>query len=448
MHRLRFPVGLFLIFIACICARSAEPARRKPNVLLFLTDDQGSLDMNCYGAKDLMTPTMDALAKRGLRFTQFYVNAPVCSPSRAAILTGRDHNRAGVPNNVSSEPGHEGMPTTEVTMAEMLKQAGYRTAIFGKWHLGTVPECDPNGQGFDEFFGFKAGCLDNYSHFFYWEGPHFHDLWHNRTEVWENGTHLSDLLIREATRFMGADTSKPFFMYFAVNLPHYPKQTAYKFYEMYKHMEEPRRSYAATISCIDDTLSKLLARLDALNLRKDTIIILFSDHGHSTEQRTGYGGGYAGPYRGAKFSVLEGGIRVPCIVSWPGVIPEGEVREQLTLSLDWFPTVAELCGARLPDRKLDGTSLVPVLKSSKEPSPHKTVYWQLGKQWAVRDGDWKLVVNANDTSDKKLKYGKIDPVFLSDLSVDVTETKNQAEQHPEIVERLKKLHEEWEQGLK
>ncbi len=448
MHR----VILYLAGLIAGCLLSstsqAEQAARRPNVILFVTDDQGTLDMNCYGAKDLLTPTMDALAKRGLRFTQFYVNAPVCSPSRAGILTGRDHTRAGVAGNVSSEDGHVGLPATEITLAKLLKQAGYRTALYGKWHLGTVPESEPNAHGFDEFYGFKAGCVDNYSHFFYWSGPHFHDLWHNQTEVWENGTHLSDIMVREAKRFMAADKSQPFFMYFAVNLPHYPKQTAYRFYEMYKDLPEPRRSYAATISCIDDSLNQLLNQLEALKIRQDTLIILFSDHGHSTEERTGYGGGYAGPYRGAKFSVLEGGIRVPCIVSWPGVIPEGEVRDQLALSLDWFPTVAELCGVKLPDRKLDGVSIVPLLKSKGEVSPHKVVHWQLGKQWAVREGDWKLVVNGNDTSDKKLKYGKLDAVFLSNLALDVTETKNLAAQNPEIVQRLTKLHEEWEVGLK
>ena len=436
------------VLLGALAAIPAAAAPAQPNVILFVTDDQGTLDMNCYGSKDLRTPHMDALAQRGVRFTQFYVNAPVCSPSRAALLTGRDHNRAGVPTNVASEAGHAGMPTSEVTIAEMLKPLSYRTALFGKWHLGTIPECEPNGQGFDEFFGHKAGCIDNYSHFFYWTGPHFHDLWRDGTEVWENGIHFSDLLVREATRFVEQNQARPFFLCLPFNLPHYPKQTAYKFYQMYANLEEPRRSYAAAISCLDDSLGKVLGRVDELGLREKTLVILFSDHGHSTEERTGFGGGNAGPYRGAKFSLLEGGIRVPCLASLPGVIPQREEREQLALSIDWFPTIAELCGARLPDRKLDGASLVPVLKSGRVASPHHVAHWLLGKQWAIREGDWKLVVNANDTSDKKLKHGKIDPVFLSNLAENATETRNQATSHPEVVERLTKLHQEWAAELK
>src|SRR5262249_48835738 len=152
--------------------------------------------------KDLYTPNLDALAKRGLIFTQFYTAAPVCSPSRASLLTGRFPQRAGVKGNVSSRPNQPGMPTEEVTIAEMLKAAGYRTGLIGKWPLGSIPACDPLGQGFDEFFGHKSGCIDNYSHFFYWQGPPYHDLWRDRKEVFEDGKHFTDLMVREARRFL------------------------------------------------------------------------------------------------------------------------------------------------------------------------------------------------------------------------------------------------------
>lgn len=408
------------------------------------------MDLNCYGSKDLYTPNIDGLAKRGLRFTQFYVASPVCSPSRASLLTGRNHNRAGVPNNVSSSADKPGMPTSEVTLAELLKPQGYRTALFGKWHLGTIPECDPIGQGFDEFFGFKAGCIDNYSHFFYWAGPHFHDLWRNRQEVWEDGTHLSDMLVRETLRFIDSNKERPFFIYLPINLPHYPKQAAQRFFAHYRDMPEPRRSYAATVSCIDDTVGKVLGKLDEHKLRENTLVIYFSDHGHSTEERTGFAGGNAGPYRGAKFSLLEGGIRVPCIVSMPGTIPEGEVRNQMVVSVDWYPTIAAVTGAKLPDRVLDGRNVMPILKSARAKTPHDSYNWMIGKQWAVREGGWKLVMNVNDTTDKDRRdqLPKVEPVFLSNIDEDVSETKNQADLHPEVVKRLTAIHDQWVSGLK
>ena len=181
-----------------------SPAGR-PNVLIIFTDDQGSVDANCYGSKDLHTPNMDALARRGVRFTQFYVGAPVCSPSRVALLTGRYPQRAGLAHNAGQTSG---LPNEQVTIAEMLKKAGYRTAIFGKWHLGHAKEMSPLAQGFDEFFGHKNGCIDNYSHFFYWSGPNRHDLWRNDKEVWEEGRFFPDLIVREARRFLKASRSR------------------------------------------------------------------------------------------------------------------------------------------------------------------------------------------------------------------------------------------------
>ena len=167
---------------------------RKPNVVLIFTDDQGTIDVNCYGAKDLYTVNLDRLAAEGTRFTQFYVGAPVCSPSRAALMTGRYPRCAGLLSNAPSDKGRPGMPTEQVTIAEMLKSAGYATGHVGKWHLGYTPETMPNGQGYDYSFGHMGGCIDNYSHFFYWQGPNRHDLWRNGTEVWHDGEFFGDLI--------------------------------------------------------------------------------------------------------------------------------------------------------------------------------------------------------------------------------------------------------------
>ncbi len=415
---------------------------RRPNVILILSDDQGTLDVNCYGSKDLYTPHLDALAARGVRFTQFYVAAPICSPSRAALLTGRCPQRAGVPGNVSSRPGQRGMPPEQVTLAEILRDAGYRTAIFGKWHLGTTPETDPLGQGFDEFFGHKAGCIDNYSHFFYWRGPPLHDLWRNRREHWEDGTHMSDLIVREAKRFLTENKDRPFFLYLPFNIPHYPLQGQEKFRRVYAKVPEPRRSYAALVSTLDEKVGQILATVDELGLRDNTLVVFLSDHGHSTEERANFGGGNAGPYRGAKFSLLEGGIRVPCIAAWSGRIPAGETRDQFATSCDWLPTIAKLCGVPLPDRTIDGKDIGEVLTSADATTPHRVFHWQRREQWAVREGDWKLVVNARDTQVGQRLKGD-DKVFLSNMAVDATERKNIAKDHADVVTRLKTLHAEW-----
>lgn len=425
---------------------AAQRRANGPNVIVIFADDQGTLDLNCYGSTDLVTPYMDSLAGRGVRFTQFYAAAPVCSPSRAGLLTGRYPVHAGVPGNVSSSRGHAGMSSTEVTIAEMLKAAGYVTAHIGKWHLGYTPETMPNNQGFDHSFGHMGGCIDNYSHFFYWNGPNRHDLHRNGTEIHEDGKFFPDLMVDEACRFIEENRERAFFIYYAVNTPHYPYQGEAKWLEHYADLEYPRNLYAAFISTQDERLGRLLKKIDELGLRDDTIIIFQSDHGHSTEERAHFGGGNAGPYRGAKFSLFEGGIRVPAIISWPGRIPQGEVRDQVAHSCDWLPTIADLCGVSLLEPDIDGKSLRDVICSPLAASPHDVVHWQVGRgknpQWAVRAGDWKLIGNPKDTS-KKAPITKADRLFLVNLSRDETEMRNLAGGHPAVVERLKREHDRW-----
>lgn len=422
-------------------AASAEgAAERRPNVILIFSDDQGSLDLNCYGSADLYTPHLDALAASGTRFTQFYAASSICSPSRAALLTGRYPQRAGVPGNVGRRK--LGMSPAQVTIAELLRDAGYGTGIFGKCHLGTTPECGPLAQGFDEFFRHKCGCIDNYSHLYYWSGPPHHDLWRNDREHWEDGGHFSDLIVREATRFLETNADRPFFLYLLFNIPHYPLQGQDEFRRMYEELQEPRRAYAALMSTLDAKVGEILAKADELGLRDNTLVIFLSDQGHSTEERTNFGGGNAGPYRGPKFSLLEGGIRVPCVASFPGRIPAGEVRDHFATSLGWFPTIAALCGVELPERKIDGKSTVPLLESAAATTPQDVFHWQLGDQWPVREGDWKLVVNGRDTKQGTRLEGN-DRIFLSNMAVDVTEMNNLAGAHPDVIDRLRRLHEKW-----
>lgn len=439
------------IGLACLGGRAIAAVDR-PNVLLIYTDDQGSVDMNCYGATDLATPNMDRLAATGVRFRQMYAPSAICSASRAGLMTGRFPARAGVPGNVSSFKGDAGMPTTEVTLAELLRGAGYATGHVGKWHLGYTPETMPNAQGFDSSYGHMGGCIDNYSHFFYWNGPNRHDLWRDGKEVWEEG-YFGDAMVREVKRFISAQDEQkkqPWFLYWAINWPHYPLQGTSRWREYYaRHgLTGNRAKYATFVSSLDERIGRVLDFLEERGLREDTLIILQSDHGHSTEERAFGGGGNSGPYRGAKACLFEGGLRVPAMVSWPGVIPEGEVRDQLAVGCDWFPTLAEFCGADLPDsRQLDGRSLVDVIRSAEAPSPHDGFYWLMGtgqwRQWAVREGPWKLLGDPHDTSEPERKLpleGDDAKLFLVNLENDIGETRNVAEQHPEVVARLLARH--------
>ena len=423
---------------------------RPPNVVLIFTDDQGSVDLNVYGAEDLTTPHMDGIAHRGVRFTQFYAASSVCSPSRAGLLTGRFPHRAGVPGNVSSREGDAGMAAGEVTIADMLEAAGYATAHIGKWHLGYTPETMPNAQGFDFSFGHMGGCIDNWSHFFYWQGPNRHDLHLNGRRIYRDGEYFPALMVEHAAAFMEEHRERPFFVYFAMNTPHYPYQGHAHWLEHYQDLDYPRDLYAAFLSTQDAYIGKLLAKVDELGLTEETIVVFQSDHGHSHEERAHFGGGSAGPYRGAKFSFFEGGIRVPAMISWPGRIPAGEVRHQVAHSCDWLPTIAELCGVPLLEEDIDGVSLVDVIDSAAAPAAERILHWQTGHgpdaSWAVREGDWKLLGNPRDPT-AEAQYGERlggpDRLFLVHLAEDVTERENLAADHPEVVERLQAIHEAW-----
>ena len=419
--------------------------KRRPNVIYILTDDQGTIDMNCYGAKDLYTPNMDRLASEGSRFTQFYAASPVCSPSRAAFLTGKTPFGAGLPSNASSAKDEgSGMPSSQITIAEQLKKAGYKTGHVGKWHLGYKKDTIPNAQGFDYSFGHMGGCIDNWSHFFYWKGPNRHDLWENGEEIWRDGLYFPDLMTEKAEQFIEENKEDPFFLYYAINLPHYPLQPTDKWRAYYRNLPQPRRDYAAFVSTIDERIGQILKKLDDLGLREDTIIVLQSDHGHSMEERTFGAGGSAGIYRGAKFSLFEGGIRVPAIISWKGHLPEEQVISAMACEVDWFPTVSELCDVSTLPPKLAGKNLLPLINNPTAETRHKQYWWKLHRQWAVREGDWKLIGNPLDMSNKTPLDPKKDVLFLVNLKEDPTEKTNMAESYQDKVAHLKEVYLQWE----
>lgn len=427
----------------CLHLHAQKPAAR-PNVILIYTDDQGTLDLNIYGAKDLHTPNIDELARQGTRFTQFYAASPVCSPSRASLITGRYPQHAGLAGNASSTKGIAGMPGEQFTMAELFKSAGYATGHIGKWHMGYSKETQPNAQGFDYSFGHMGGCIDNYSHFFYWDGPNRHDLWRNGTEVWADGKYFPDLMLNETKQFIQTHRQQPFFIYLAFNLPHYPLQGQEKWRNHYAALPKPRSDYAAAVSTVDEKIGEIIKVLKGSGLYENTIIVFQSDHGHSEEERTFGGGGYAGVYRGAKFSLFEAGIRVPAIISWPAHLPKNSVKHQLGANIDWMPTLAELCNITVPVA-IDGQSLAPIIRQNTEGNVDRVFYWQTdlkgGRQWCVRQGPWKLLYNPVGADTTEMTASKF---FLSNLQQNPAESINFASQHPAVVEKLAGLYKEWE----
>ena len=440
-----------LFFPSLLFPQPLQGAERiKPNVVIIMSDDQGSVDARCYGALDLVTPGIDRLAAQGVRFTQFYSAAPVCSPSRAGLLTGRYPWLAGMPSNGATPPSEAddqldtltgpGLPATEITLAAMFRAAGYATAHIGKWHLGSGVGHKPLDHGFDYSFGFMGGCIDNYTHFFYWDGANRHDLWENNQRVRLPGHYFPDLMVEKAEAFIRAHRTQPFFMYFAVNMPHYPYQGDEKWLKHYRALPYPRNLYAAFVSTLDERVERLVKYLEHAGLRGRTIIVYQSDNGHSVEERAHFGGGSSGPYRGAKFSLFEGGIRLPAIISWPGHLPEGQVRGQVAHSCDWMPTLAELCQVPLPKARLNGCSLVGVLRSPSATSPHDVLAWRQGDQWAVRQGPWKLLHHPDDRADAQKLAPADKEWFLANVDVDPGERTNVASLHPDIVGKLRALN--------
>jgi len=436
---------------------------RGPNVIFILTDDQGTLDANCFGSTDLHTPSIDKIAANGVRFTQAYAHT-VCCPARAMLMTGRYPQRSNVNSWMQGRmrgPKGLNMFGSEVTIAETLQAAGYRTGLFGKWHLGAHTEHGPTEQGFDEFFGIRDGFIDNYVHY-QLHGTGYHDLYEGTKEVFHRGHYFPDLITDRALSFIERNRDVPFFLYFALNIPHYPEQSLARYGKRYEHLPEPRRSYAAIVSTTDDYIGRVLMQLETLKLLEDTIIVFLSDNGHSEEDyqikvdhhMSGYprghnygangGGGNTGPWIGSKGTFFEGGIRTPAILSYPRKLPKGIVRDQAVTAMDWYPTALELCGIEIPGGvELDGRSVLPLVRDESAPSRYAVMHWQWQKSWMVREGDWKLIVNGRHRIDGK----RADPVYLANLTDEQPERKNHAEKHSEVVERLRRLHNQWARAV-
>ncbi|MFB6135808.1 MAG: sulfatase [Halobacteriaceae archaeon] len=434
-----------------------------PNVVVVCCDDLGYGDLSCYGA-EYETPNVDRLADEGVRFADCHSNAPVCSPSRAALLTGRYPGNAGVPGNVGDvrgNPSHDantGLPPGQRTVAEDLSEAGYDTACIGKWHLGMRAADGPNANGFDHFFGFRSGCVDYYSHLFIWKQGQgveaYHDLWEDGEEVWENGEYLTEEITDRAVEYVedhAGDDEDPFFLYVPYNAPHYPMHAPDEYFERFPDLEGDRLVQAAMVAGVDDGVGAVLDALERTGQREDTVVVFTSDHGPSRERRNHldgdegpYFGGETGGARGHKFSLFEGGIRVPGIVSYPGEVPAGEVREQLVVGMDVAPTLLELCGV---DSAVDhdGESLVGVLRGNAD-GPHvdERVFWSAGEQLAVREGDWKLCLDV--TADVTDDVDEVDR-HLANLAEDPGERTDLSDERPDLTADLAAAAREWRAEL-
>lgn len=435
-------LGFPAISAALPADQNKPQPKQKPNVILIMTDDQSFQDLGCYGSKEVYTPNLDKLAEAGVRFTRYYSGAPLSSPSRASILSGCTPQTAGLAMNATSRKGDAGMPTETVTIAEMLRDNGYATAHIGKWHIGFSPETMPNGQGFDYSIGHMGGCIDSHSHFFYWEGPNRHDLYQNGQEIWRE-QYFPSLMADEAEKFIEQNKNRPFFIYYASNVPHHPVQPENKWREHYSNPPQAKYEYAAFLSTLDDKLGQLFETLERNNLMDNTIIIFAADNGHVTANADNPGSGSAGIYRGCKSSLFEGGIRLPAIISWRGHTPSGAVRDQMVTGMDWLPTIAEYCGITNIPEVVEGTAITEVIGNPDATTPHDVLYWKLGVQWAVTAGDWKLIGNPLDPIDRKSLDPEKDRLFLCNLADDPSEKTNLAASNPEKLEQMKTLYLQW-----
>jgi arylsulfatase A-like enzyme len=421
---------------------------QRPNFIVFLTDDLGCHDLACLGSQDLKTPHIDQLAATGARFTNWYAAAPVCAPSRAALLTGRYPIRAGVPNN--GPP----LPESERTIAACLKEAGYATAICGKWHLGSTPATAPNARGFDRFFGFHSGCIDYYSHRFYWGEPrivNYHDLWSDGTEVFEDGEYSTELFAREAVQFIRQNHEQPFFLYVPFNGVHYPMHAPSRYVDRFRELPFERRIYAAMLAAVDDGVGQVMRTLGEYGLTNNTFVMFTADNGATREKRAGLNqqipnAGHNGILRGYKFSVFDGGMHPPMIMNWPGVIPAGQVIGEVGCHIDILPTLCQAAGAKVPDdRIIDGRNALP-MATARAKSPHEAIYWASSNQLAVRKGKWKLVKDGivfDGTPQGSKPLTGDDALFLSNLDEDPGETKNLRHEAPKVADELETEASEW-----
>lgn len=418
---------LILFTAACPNLHAAD----QPNILLILADDLGYGDLSCYGAADLKSPHIDALAKQGLKFTNFYANCPVCSPTRAALLTGRYQEMVGVPGVIRTHADNNWGYLAEdaVLLPNVLARAGYTSGIVGKWHLGLESPNTPTERGFDFFHGFLGDMMDDY----YTHRRHGNNyMYRNRTEIDPEG-HATDLFTQWAVDYIEAqEKSKPFFLYLAYNAPHTPIQPPEEWIEKVKQREpkitDRRAKLVALIEHMDDGIGKVMSALKTSGQADNTIVIFSSDNGGQLSV-----GANNGPLRDGKQSVYEGGLKVPTIVVWPGKVQPSSTTKFRAMSMDIFSTLAEIAGVEQPD-ECEGRSFLPTLRGNEQP-PLRDLWFFSRREGgppyggktieAVIQGNWKLLQNS-----------PFQPQELYDLSNDPQEKTNLREKAPQTFQKL------------
>jgi arylsulfatase A-like enzyme len=412
----------------------AEESKRLPNILMLIADDLGWRDVGYHGS-EIRTPHLDRLAREGVRLERHYVY-PSCSPTRAGLLTGRNPSRYGIHNPIAGR-SKAALPKDTVTLARALKKRGYVTGLFGKWHLGLRPEVGPRQYGFDRSYGYFHGQIDQFTHR-YKNGDR---SWHRDDAFVEERGHATDLITEEALKFLQAKRKEPFFLWVAFSVPHYPVQEEDKWLLPYlKTIKDPsRRLYAASVSHMDGAIGQIVATLKKTGQLDNTLIVFTSDNGgqKNYSSRTDYGGKH-GPYptlgdnrplRGWKTELYEGGIRVPALVHWHNRLKPAVVKKTVSY-LDWFPTLAGQAGVSPATAwKLEGRNVWPLLAREKRTPAAGVLYWNTGRDTAILDGDWKLIVSRRKPA----------TVELYDLAGDPAEKNNLADKNPRKVEQLRKV---------
>ena len=429
--------------LALAAAESPAPADSRPNVIIIFTDDQGYGDVGCFGATKFKTPNLDRMAAEGRRFTSFYVTSGVCTPSRAALLTGCYPKRVGMDRvdngaNVLRPGNTHGLNPDEITLAELFKKQGYATAAVGKWHLGDQPPFLPTGQGFDSYFGIPFSN-DMGLWVKGWGYPPLPLMRDEKViEIEPDQSQITRRYTEEALKFIAANKApstgsgkgRPFFLYLPHTMPHRPIYASEKFAG-----KSGGGRYGDAITEIDWSVGQILAALKTHGIDERTLVIFTSDNGAAA----GAGGSNA-PLRGAKNTTWEGGMREPCIVRWPGKVPAGTVCDELATSMDLLPTLAKLAGGAAPsDRTIDGKDIWPLIAGRPgAKTPHEAFFYYITNHLhAVRSGKWKLHVKRREKRDSAEV-----PAELYDLQADIGEATNVAAQHPDVVQRLQALLEQ------
>jgi arylsulfatase A-like enzyme len=424
---------LLFVFALVTAATSGllKAADLKPNILLIVGDDMGYADVGFHGCKDIPTPNLDALAASGVQFTNGYVSGSYCSPTRAGLLTGRDQQRFGHEFNPN---GKHGLPLTETTIADRLKSAGYATGLIGKWHLGAEPAMHPQKRGFDEFFGFLGGAHS----FFNVDGIL------RGNEQLKDMDYTTDAFGREAVSFIEKHKAHPWFLYLSFNAVHTPMEaTEDRLVKFAKIEDKQRRTYAAMMLAMDDAIGSVHKKLVDAGLEKNTLVMFISDNGGPTMRGVTVNGSVNLPLRGSKRTTLEGGIRVPFLVSWPGKFEPGK-NDAPAIQLDLTATALAAAGVEVkPDAKLDGVNLLPLLTGAIKKAPHEALYWRFGEQMAIRAGDYKLVRYDSNADTNTGKKQPATDYRLYNLRDDLGETKDLSATQPDKVKELRAKWDAW-----